>query len=266
MPEMQIESPHADPVLRDLLGSTQEVDWKNRLTPALREQYRRDGVLYLPQIIHPEWLALIAEGMRRNLLSPGHSSVVLHQGTPGEYFVDNCNYFVNPEYRYLLRYSPIADIVQYLLDTRELRLFYDQVFIKMGGDNLRTCWHQDYPYWMLEGTQLGSLWLSLDPVPKEHALEFVRASHLGTQYGATTFDLDNPTEPVYPSLPRIPHIEAERDRWDIISFECMPGDAIVLHPGVLHGGGGTGSGGQRRTMTNRFFGGSTERPTLAVAA
>jgi len=251
---MQIDFPAQDTELGKRLGSTRDCEWRERLMPELREQYRRDGVIHIPQVIHPEWLALIAEGMRRNLFNLGHNSVLLHEGEPGEYLVDNCNYFVNPEYRHVLRYSPMADIMQYLLDTRELRLFYDQVFIKLGGNNRPTYWHQDYPYWLLEGTQLGSIWLSLDPVTKEQALEFVRGSHLGTQYGATTFNPDDPTEPAFPSLPRIPDIEAEREKWDIVSFATEPGDVIALHPGVLHGGGGTSTGRRRRTMTNRFFG------------
>jgi len=240
--------------LRALLGSTEQRDWRTQISAEMRAQYQRDGVLYIPQLIHPEWLALIEQGMRRNVLNPGYNSVVMHAGMPGEYLMDYDNFHVNPEYQYLLHHSPIADIMQYLLDTQELWLFHDQIFIKRGGNNMPTFWHQDLPYWIIDGTQLGSMWISLDPVPKQHCLEFVPGSHLGPQYGGTTFNPDDPTEPAFRSLPRIPNIEAERDRWNIVAYDIAPGDVIILHPGVLHGGGGTGPAGQRRTISIRFYG------------
>ncbi|MBI1180275.1 MAG: hypothetical protein GC201_06925 [Alphaproteobacteria bacterium] len=240
--------------IRDLLGSTQDTDWRSRVTPEMQEQYRRDGVVYIPQLIHPEWLALIEQGMRRNVANPGYNSVQMHEGSGGEYLMDYDNYHVNPEYQYLLEHSPVADIMQYLLDTEELWLFHDQIFVKQGGDNMPTFWHQDLPYWILEGSQLGSMWITLDPVPREYCLEFVPGSHRGTQYGGTTFNPDDPTEPAFPTLPRIPNIEAERDKWDIVAWDITPGDAVIIHPGVLHGGGATGPGGLRRTITIRFYG------------
>lgn len=240
--------------IRSLLGDTEDTDWRERITPEMRAQYKRDGVLYIPQLLHPEWLALIEQGMRRNVLNPGYNSVLMHQGMPGEYLMDYDNYHVNPEYQYLLGNSQIPDIMQYMLDTEQLWLFHDQIFVKHGGNNMPTFWHQDLPYWIIDGMQLGSMWITLDEVPKEECLEFVPGSHLGTQYAGTTFNPDDPTEPVFPSLPRIPNIEAERDKWDIVSFDITPGDVVILHPGVLHGGGATGPGHQRRTLTIRFYG------------
>ncbi len=240
--------------LRALLGSTDDIDWREKITPQMREQYKRDGVLYIPQLIHPEWLVLIEQGMKRNVQNPGHNSVMMHEGLPGEYVMDYDNYHVNPEYQYLLANTQIPDVMQYMLDTDELWLFHDQIFVKRGGNNMPTFLHQDLPYWIIDGSQLGSMWITLDPVPKAQCLEFVRGSHLGTQYAGTTFNPDDPTEPVFPSLPRIPNIEAERDKWDIVSWDITPGDVVILHPGTLHGGGATGPGGQRRTITIRFFG------------
>ena len=240
--------------IRELLGSSAQQDWRDIVTPEMREQYQRDGVLYIPQLIHPEWLSVIEQGMKRNMDNPGYNAITMHQGLPGEYHMDYDNFHVNPEYRYLMAHSPIADIMQYLIDTEELWFFHDQIFVKRGGNNMPTFWHQDLPYWILDGMKFGSMWITLDPVPKEECLEFVPGSHLGTQYGGTTFNPEDPTEPVFPSLPRIPNIEAERDKWDIVSYEITPGDVLILHPGTLHGGGATGTGKQRRTITLRFYG------------
>ena len=240
--------------LGDLPRPPFDIEWQKLVGPEVREAYKRDGVVHIPQLIHPEWLMLIEQGIRRNILCPGHNHVILHEGSPGAYLMDHDNYHANPEYQYLIKHSPIADIMKYVLDTENLWFFHDQIFVKRGGDNMPTFWHQDLPFWIIDGMQLGSMWISLDPLKKEQCLEFIPGSHLGTQYGGTTFNPDDPTEPVYRSLPRIPNIEANRDQFDIVSWDIQLGDAIILHPGVLHGGGGTESTGQRRTITIRFFG------------
>ena len=231
-----------------------EIDWQEHVGPSVRDAYRRDGVVHIPKLIHPEWLLLLEQGIRRNVLCPGYNHVMMHEGDPGAYLMDYDNYHVNPEYQYLIKHSPIAEVMKYVLDTDGLWLFHDQIFVKRGGNSRPTFWHQDLPYWIIDGTQLGSMWITLDPLRKEQCLEFVRGSHLSTQYAGTTFNPDDPTEPYFRSLPRIPNIEREREKFDIVSWEIEPGDAIILHPGVLHGGGGTDDASERRTISFRFFG------------
>ena len=60
-------------------------------------------------------------------------------------------------------------------------------------------------------------------------------------------------------FPRLPDIEKERlakpGSWDIISFDMKLGDAIVLHPGALHGGARVDqSFSCRRTLVLRLHG------------
>ena len=55
-------------------------------------------------------------------------------------------------------------------------------------------------------------------------------------------------------MPRLPDIQAERDRFDIVSWDVDPGDILVFHLGALHGGAGTAAGLRRRTVSLRFMG------------
>src|SRR5260370_17178352 len=85
------------------------------------------------------------------------------------------------------------------------------------------------------------------------------------------FDADDDTAPLYQdgTLPRLPNIEAERDRWDIVSWAVEPGDVLVFHPGMLHGGAPTLPSQRRRTLSLRFFGDDAihaPRVTRATAA
>jgi ectoine hydroxylase-related dioxygenase (phytanoyl-CoA dioxygenase family) len=99
-------------------------------------------------------------------------------------------------------------------------------------------------------------WISLDPLLKEHCLEFVRGSHKGVLYNGSAFAAHDDTAPLYKrsKLPRLPDIQADRGAFDIAAWDVEPGDVIVFHLGVLHGGAGTAAGLRRRTISMRFVG------------
>jgi len=135
------------------------------------------------------------------------------------------------------------------------------VFVKDGGEaqaaTRPTPWHQDLPYWPVAGTQLASMWISLDPLPKQECLEYIRGSHNEVMYDGfdTARLLEDTTLPYYgEELPRLPDIEAEREKWDIVSWDITPGDVILAHPNTLQGGGHTSAGRQRRALAVRIFG------------
>ena len=108
----------------------------------------------------------------------------------------------------------------------------------------------------MRGEQMVACWITLDPLPKEHCLEFVRGSHHGTLYNGSAFASRDDTAPLYEDspLPHLPDIQADRDAWDIVSWDVAPGDLIVFHLGILHGGAGTEPGMRRRTASLRFIG------------
>ena len=61
------------------------------------------------------------------------------------------------------------------------------------------------------------------------------------------------------ALPRLPDIEAERkedpNAYDILSWATQPGDIVVFHPGMLHGGAPVDTKfKERHTLVLRFFG------------
>jgi ectoine hydroxylase-related dioxygenase (phytanoyl-CoA dioxygenase family) len=220
----------------------------------LRTTFWEDGVLQLRQVLDHEWLELIELGLERNIRNPGPYGKKLYAGTEREIYLDYCNYESIPEYRILLHDSPIVDLVADILSTKNLWLFFEQIWLKEPGLARRTPWHQDAPSWITQGRHVCGFWITLDPLPAEESLEFVRGSHLGPMYGGTTLDPYDETAPKYPASgwERTPDIEADRDGFDIVSFPNTPGDAVMFHPKVLHGGGASAS--RRRTLSVRFFG------------
>jgi ectoine hydroxylase-related dioxygenase (phytanoyl-CoA dioxygenase family) len=224
------------------------------LAGQLKETFWQDGVVKLSQALDTEWLRLIELGIARNLKNPGPFAARPYAGTEREMYLDYCNYGSIPEYRILLQDSPIVDIVAGILGTTSLWLFFEQIWVKEQGLSRRTPWHQDAPSWITGGNHVAGLWITLDPLEAEESLEFVRGSHRGALYAGTALDPDDETAPAYPDSgwERTPDIEADRDAFDIVSFANQPGDAVMFHPRMLHGGGASSS--PRRTLSIRFFG------------
>ena len=209
-------------------------DWQERFTPELAEQYRTDGVVFLPQLIEKPWLQLIELGINRIMAGSARKSKFF-PGTPGEFVDTTRNFDLTPEFQRLLYDSPLADMIMALFDIDRVWLLFDHVFVKDGGDapTERTPWHQDLPYWPVAGTQLASFWITLDPIPADECLEFIRGSHNETIYDGFNPRrvLEDPTMPYYgEGFPPLPDIEATRDQWDIVARH-HPWRCRVVAPG-----------------------------------
>jgi ectoine hydroxylase-related dioxygenase (phytanoyl-CoA dioxygenase family) len=226
------------------------------ITPEVKEQYRRDGVLILRQALHPEWLLLVELGLQRVMGNGGQAKHTFYDGQPNQFLETVRNFEVTPEIQRLMFDSPIVEMMSELLDSDEIWLYSDEFFIKGPGAG-RTPWHQDLPYWPMAGAMIASMWITLDPLDQEYCLEFVPGSHRQTMYdGFNPRVVNEDTRaPFYGAeLPQLPDIEAHREEWTIVSWDITPGDVVLVHPGVLHGGGPTPTDGKRRTLTVRCYG------------
>jgi ectoine hydroxylase-related dioxygenase (phytanoyl-CoA dioxygenase family) len=223
---------------------------------AFREEFRKDGVVRIRGGLDPESMRMAKEGYQWSLAHPSAAATTFSQKTAGKFYQDLANPIAFPAYRRLLEQSPCADLAAALWGARDVWFMYEQVFLKEGGAARRTPWHQDSSYLPVAGENLMVMWISFDPVAKPNALEFVRGSHRGVLYNGSTFDPEDDTAPLYANgtMPRLPNIEADRARWDIVSWSTEPGDVVCFHPAMLHGGGPTNPGLRRRTLSLRFFG------------
>lgn len=224
----------------------------------MRERYAADGVVHLPNALDAGALADARAAFEWSLANPGRAANQFQgtAGAPGRFYQDLLNPNAVAAYERMLRKSPAADIVATLWDAVDVWFLYEQVFLKDGGESRRTPWHQDSSYLPIEGDRIAVMWISFDPVAAKDSLEFVRGSHRGVLYNGSSFDPADDTAPLYAgsAMPRLPNIEADRSRWDIVSWGVEPGDVIVFHPAMLHGGAPTHGGVRRRTLSLRFFG------------
>lgn len=222
----------------------------------LQRKFSEDGVVYLPQALSAATLSLALTAYDWSLAHPGPGAGLLPDDGGGEFYQDLANPEALVAYAPLLACVEFKQILQNLFQHPQVWFMYEQVFTKRGGRTRRTPWHQDASYLPVAGEDLAVMWISFDPVDYDHALEFVPGSHRGVLYDGASFDPADDTAPLYGGdlMPRLPDIQAQRDQWPIVSWATVPGDVVIFHPGVLHGGAQTAPNQVRRTLSLRFFG------------
>jgi hypothetical protein len=228
------------------------IDWT-----AAREAYKRDGAVHIPGLLDAEQVASALEAWEWSLANPTPPNAprLKRDGRP-LFYADSFHRRVLDGYQGMLEASPIPQACARLWGTEPVWFIYEQVFLKEGGDTGRTPWHQDGSYIPMDGEDNATAWITFEPLAKQDSLEFVPGSHLGPMYNTSKFDPRDPTIPHDESLPypHLPNIEAERERWPVISWPVEVGDVIFFHFRTLHGGAPTRVGQRRRTLTLRFFG------------
>lgn len=201
--------------------------------------YDGDGVVCLRGVFDFDWIDLLRRGFDRLSADRGPDAAdhAPEEGA-GRFFSDIDLARRDADFARFAHRSPAAEIVAALMHSKRVNFFFDTAWAKGPGVSKRTGWHQDQPYFTIDGTQNCTLWLPLDPVPAGIALEFVRGSNRWGRWfdplrttDAKPFFRDSPYEP-------IPDIEGDRAAYDIVSWDMEPGDCVVFHGLTLHGAGG----------------------------
>lgn len=223
------------------------------------EDYQRDGVIVLRDVISQAWLDELAKAVERDIATPGP---FFHGYNPKDgkgKFHGNLRIWENdPTFKDYCINSVLPDIAAQLMASETVNLLYDQLFVKEPSTLNATRWHSDQPYWPIKGTQILSFWLCLDPVSqKSGALEFVRGSHLwGRWFQPESFGEGSGAEyEINEHFETMPDIESCREEYDIVSWDLKPGDLYVFQGMTVHGAkGNSTSDVRRRGYTVRYIG------------
>ena len=227
----------------------------------------RDGAICLRGAFTQHWIDVAAEGIRRNIVHPSPMFQSFSPEGQGAFYSDIWSRRQIPQFETFARESPAAAIAARCLRTSTVRLMQDTWFSKSPGTQTRTPWHHD-------NVVLGpccSIWVTLDPLPREAALEFVRGSHRWNQLfmPANFFEKEQKDLPAVEefyaryhgqfdiaaseTFSRVPDIEARREDYDILSWDMDPGDCLVFHARTLHGSPGNALKHDTRRMVTRWI-------------
>lgn len=236
------------------LNNDMDARISNIVNPDVIASFMQNGAIMLPRVLTAEELALLENGIEFNLknLSP-RAKIASRAEDSGKFIEDFCTWQDNDFYQKFIKKTPLAAIAGRLLDSKQIRLYHDHLLVKEPNTIQKTPWHQDQPYYNIEGQQNISFWIPIDPIPMASTLEFIAGSHRGPWLMPRTF-MDNQAK-WFPegSLTELPDIENNKDDFHILRWALNPGDIIAFHMLSLHAAGGT-LNQKRRVFSLRFIG------------
>jgi len=224
------------------------------LLPDQIAAYQRQGALVLRGIF-TDWVGTLRHGCERNMAEPGpYGAENVRPGEGGgRFFDDYCNWQRIPEFGDFMRRSPAAEIAGWLMASKTSQIFHDHLLVKEPGTAKRTPWHQDMPYYCVDGMQTASYWIPLDPVTEQNTLRLVLGSHLWPKLvrpkrwaGGEDFYAN---EESFMDLP-----DLETGGFEILAPALEPGDAIIFNYRTVHGAAGNEGQNRRRAFSARFLG------------
>ncbi len=219
------------------------------------EAFQRDGAICLRAQLEPSQIELLRQGIDENLAHPSERAKIASAvDDPGRFVEDFCNWQSNLYYRRFIFESSLGETAARLMRSRTARLYHDHMLTKEPGTRQPTPWHQDQPYYNIEGQQNVSMWIPVDPVSRASTLEFVAGSHRGPWLMPRTF-LDAQAK-WFPegSLADLPPIESRRGDYPILGWTLQPGDIVCFQMLTLHASGGVDGTQRRRVFSIRFIG------------
>ena len=141
-----------------------------------------------------------------------------------------------------------------LLLSKKVNLFNEHVLIKEIGSKKKTPWHQDQPYYCVNGKDNCSIWIPLDKIKKNTSPEFIVGSHRWNKQFLPIKFFGNPYEHKDSEYEHLPNIENNRKKYSIVSWPLEPGDAIAFNFATVHGAPENKSQNRRRAFSIRFTG------------
>lgn len=228
------------------------------ITPNDVSFFREHGAVCLRKVLAPNWVSLLAQGFEKNLASPSaHACFYTSDDAPGLFRDDYCNWTRIDEFRQVIFNSNLAAIAATLLEASEIRIFHDHIFYKKSGTVKKTPWHQDLPYYCVDGDQGLSFWIPLGDIDESNKIEFIAGSHRwGKLFMPTKFNgvdhYDVPTH-LYETLP---DLDAPDAAYTKLSWTMEVGDVLAFDFRTIHGNTKTPRANlrDRRSVALRFLG------------
>ena len=222
------------------------------ITEAHVTAFQKDGVVLIKGLF-ADHVDTIATGIQRNMDNPGpYAAENLKDGEDGRFFDDYCNWTRISEFEHVVRNSDAAHVAADLMQSNSVQMFHDHVLVKEPGTSKPTPWHQDAPYYFVDGLQNVSFWSPVDPVTNA-SLRCVAGSHLWDKPVLPTRWLSEtsfyPDDDTYLPVP-----DPDAEGMDIREWDMDPGDAVAFNFGILHGARGNTSTNRRRAFSLRLLG------------
>ena len=198
-----------------------------------------------------EHVETLRKGIDANMAEPGpYASENNRDGETGRFFDDYCNWTRISEFDCVVRTSPVGQVAADLMQSETVQMFHDHVLVKEPGTSMATPWHQDSPYYFVDGAQTVSFWSPLDPVT-DATLRCVAGSH---RWEKEVLPTRWASQEAFFAGDFMPVPDPDAESMPIVEFAMQPGDAVAFHYRTLHGARGNTSASRRRAFSLRLVG------------
>jgi ectoine hydroxylase-related dioxygenase (phytanoyl-CoA dioxygenase family) len=235
-----------------------------------RDTFARDGIVHLRGVLDADWIRRMRAAVDAELEAPTMTDLTAmgdaladagatltrdarasSGGPRGQFRAGTDHWVLNPEFLAFARDTPVPALVAGLLGTEHLWLYEDSVLVKEPGTTDRTAFHQDLAYFHVDGDQVCTVWIPLDPVDERNgAVCYVRGSHRDrTAFRPNLFVTTQ-------SLPGTEGVDVPDHSDDpaLVHFATEPGDIVVHHARTIHGAFANMSDRRRRALSIRYAG------------
>ncbi|MCJ8298431.1 MAG: phytanoyl-CoA dioxygenase family protein [Pseudomonadales bacterium] len=216
-------------------------------------QYQDEGVVVLRGVFN-DWIERLNRGADENVANPSCRAIT-HQSPDkkGRFFEDFCNWQRMPQYQEFVEQSPMAEIAAALMGSQQVQFFHDHYLDKAAVSGVATPWHQDMPYYFVQGQQHVSFWIPLDSRSAQVSLKCVVGSHRWPKLvrptkwsGNADFYADSSQ---FMDLPDI-----DNGDFQIRSEAVEPGDVVAFNFKTVHGANANTLDTSSRTLSFRLVG------------
>ena len=216
------------------------------------DDYQKNGAIIIKDIFK-DWIEPLRNGFQKVLDNPSKHGRENVNKNNGRFFEDYCNWERVEEFKDCMFNSVAAQIVAEATSSRSIQIFHDHLFIKEPGTSKETPWHQDMPYYCVNGNDTGSFWIPLDEVSKENNLKLILGSHKWEKLLKPTKWSNNQSwyqdDSSFINLPATEEFEK-----NIFIPDLKLGDAVLFNFKTVHGSTGNNSSQKRRAFSMRFIG------------
>ena len=121
------------------------------ITQADIETFQNEGVVLIKNLF-ANYVEDLRAGLTFNMKNPGpYAAENLSKGERGRFFDDYCNWSRIPEFKKVIFEGPAGAVAADLMKSEKVQIFHDHILVKEPGTSKPTPWHQDAPYYFVEG-------------------------------------------------------------------------------------------------------------------
>jgi len=217
------------------------------------KNFKNDGVIVLRGVFS-DWIEVLSKGTEFHINNPSESALIHKQNSyQGRFLEDFCNWQRIPQYKGFVENSALGSLAADLTESQSVQFFHDHFLFKEGNSGVETPWHQDIPYYCVDGDQTVSFWLPLESREKSVSLKCAAGTHQLTREIRPTSWSNNKSfyenDAAFIDLPDI-----ENGNFEIKQWSTEPGDVIAFNFKTIHSANANKLSGISRTLSFRLLG------------